>query len=455
TTKLCVVRINNDDVKMAATSSLLGGNNSPNLTRTIERVLEDAQVTCELILSGRKLKDYPKIASKYDLSDTTYADLSKNRLSELPEEVCRFSCLEKLNCYHNVIRILPDSVLYLQCLTYLNLSRNQLTTIPTVLCRLPLEVLLLNNNKLVSLPEEIGNLHMLMDLDISCNEISYLPPQIQNLESLKSLNMRRNLLQELQPGVSKLNLVRLDISGNKISVLPTSIRLIDSLMELILDHNPLTSPPAFLCTRGKVHIFKYLEIQAIKEDRNRGMSEAGYRKSFRKTSNHQPPNDVRFPNGLVPMPEIIGNNSKRYTVDSGYNTSDGGDCTRWSQELQDITNTLITNDSSVDDPRHLALRAAELTKEQRSERNKNRTNINGGHVRHNGVYSDHSGCSTPSTLSPGSEMNLELEFNRELERQRNLQLNEDRLDRLRREKQLECESNERRVVAVKVFEQQR
>ena len=44
-------------------------------------------------------------------------------------------------------------------------SRNQLSHIPPVLCRLRhLEVLLATNNKLVSLPEEIGELEHLMEL---------------------------------------------------------------------------------------------------------------------------------------------------------------------------------------------------------------------------------------------------------------------------------------------------
>ena len=44
-------------------------------------------------------------------------------------------------------------------------SRNQLTFIPSGLCKLPnLEVLILNNNKLISLPEEIGQLERLIEL---------------------------------------------------------------------------------------------------------------------------------------------------------------------------------------------------------------------------------------------------------------------------------------------------
>lgn len=68
------------------------------------------------------------------------ADLSKNRFSELPEEVTSFYFLERLQCYHNTIRYIPDTVGSLQCLNYLDLSRNQLTSLPREICQLPIQV---------------------------------------------------------------------------------------------------------------------------------------------------------------------------------------------------------------------------------------------------------------------------------------------------------------------------
>lgn len=40
---------------------------------SLERILEDAHLSGELKLSGRKLKDIPKAAGKYNLSDTVFA----------------------------------------------------------------------------------------------------------------------------------------------------------------------------------------------------------------------------------------------------------------------------------------------------------------------------------------------------------------------------------------------
>ena len=47
----------------------------------------------------------------------------------------------------------------------------------------------------VSLPEEVGDMSSLMELDVSCNEIAHLPVQIGDLAALRSLHLRRNHLQ--------------------------------------------------------------------------------------------------------------------------------------------------------------------------------------------------------------------------------------------------------------------
>lgn len=55
-----------------ATPYSSGGQSPTSLSRTVERVFEDAQHTGEITLSGRKLREYPKIAPKYDLADTIH-----------------------------------------------------------------------------------------------------------------------------------------------------------------------------------------------------------------------------------------------------------------------------------------------------------------------------------------------------------------------------------------------
>ncbi|XP_032330808.1 leucine-rich repeat and calponin homology domain-containing protein 2 isoform X1 [Camelus ferus] len=228
--------------------------------RSLDRALEEAGNSGILSLSGRKLRDFP--GSGYDLTDTTQADLSRNRFTEIPSDVWLFAPLETLNLYHNCIKTIPEAIKNLQMLTYLNISRNLLSTLPKYLFDLPLKVLVLSNNKLVSIPEEIGKLKDLMELDISCNEIQVLPQQMGKLHSLRELNIRRNNLHVLPDELGDLPLVKLDFSCNKVTEIPVCYRKLHHLQVIILDNNPLQVPPAQICLKGKVHIFKYLNIQA-------------------------------------------------------------------------------------------------------------------------------------------------------------------------------------------------
>jgi len=299
---------------------------NPQLSRSLESELESAVKSGELKLQSKNLKDFPKCGDRFNLKDTVIADLSRNKLIEVPGECADYRSLERLLLYHNIIKSIPDTISALKSLQYLDISRNQLTYLPASVCLLTqLQCLVANNNKLVSLPEEIGEMVMLMELDVSCNEIAHLPVQIGDLANLRSLHLRRNHLQEIPVELTYLQLNFLDLAANRLSSLPVELRFMVTLVDLYLEENPLTCPPANLCGRGRVHIFKYLEVQAIKEDKKRGvLTDGEYRRSYRKTSQL---NDMRFGGGLS-----ADARRKRNTADSGYGSEQPLD-RRWSQEF--------------------------------------------------------------------------------------------------------------------------
>ncbi|XP_072723396.1 DISP complex protein LRCH3 isoform X9 [Ciconia boyciana] len=347
-------------------------------SRSLDRALEEAAASGTLSLSGRKLRDYPRAsAANHDLSDTTQADLSRNRLSELPAEACHFVSLESLNLYQNCIRYIPEAVLNLQSLTFLNISRNQLSTLPVHLCSLPLKVLIASNNKLVSIPEEIGQLRQLTELDVSCNEIQTIPPQIGNLESLRDLNVRRNNLVHLPEELAELPLIRLDFSCNKITTIPVCYRNLRHLQTIMLENNPLQSPPAQICIKGKIHIFKYLNIEAC------------------KIAPDLPDYDRR-PMGFGSCHEELYSSRPYGALDSGFNSVDSGD-KRWS------------GNEPTDEFSDLPLRVAEITKEQRLRResqyqeNRGSTVVTNGGVEHDLDQIDYiDSCATEEEEEEGS-----------------------------------------------------
>ncbi|XP_026745611.1 leucine-rich repeat and calponin homology domain-containing protein 1-like [Trichoplusia ni] len=301
------------------------------LTKSLERILEDAYLSGELKLSGRKLREFPKPV-KYDLSDTVVADLSKNRFSELPDEVTSYVYLEKLLLSQNIIRTVPNAVGGLQSLTYLDLSSNQLTELPREVCQMPLQVLLLPDNMLSTLPKEIGKMSSLAELDASNNRLTQVPMTLGDCAGLRALDLSNNQLGLLPLQITYLRLEHLDVSCNCISSLPLELRNMNTLVTLNLDNNPLVSPPTTICMRGRVHIFKYLENMANKDslpahrrvdDTRRSAKHSSYiNNSPTQSTTHQ----ITSGNATIDCLR----HKPRHVVDSGYST-DGVD-KRWSND---------------------------------------------------------------------------------------------------------------------------
>ncbi|XP_049310915.1 uncharacterized protein LOC105233750 isoform X1 [Bactrocera dorsalis] len=324
-------RLHSTSGSIGGLSASMGSMAHSQLARSLERILEEAHLSGELILTNRKLKDFPKTGTKYNLTDTVMADLSRNRFCELPEEITTFSFLETLQLYHNTIRSIPESVKHLTSLTYLDLRSNQLAALPREICFLPLQVLLVSNNRLATLPDELGRMERLTDLDASYNQLSTLPARIGELRSLRSLSLRSNQLMYLPRELTCLTLESLDVSNNRIASLPLEIRQMTALVELNLENNPLTSPPASLCIRGLVHVFKFLETQAAKDEKGSraGGNYDGYT-TLRRAPRHAA-------NGSV----LESNRVPRYHhgAESGYSTCDGID-KRWSHDMPNVKTKL-------------------------------------------------------------------------------------------------------------------
>jgi len=324
--------------------------------RSLERALDEAAYTGELNLNGRKLREFPHSISsqtKCDLSDTVTADLSRNRFTEFPRILCSFFSLERLNLYHNAIKSIPEQIVQIHMLKILDLSRNQLAFIPAPLCKLQnLEVLHLHNNKLVSLPEEIGQLKRLIELDVSCNDITQLPYQIGSLSNLRTLNVRRNMIIELPIEICALKLIHLDCSYNRLVRLPLNLREMITLIELNVEQNPLEIPSASVCTLGLLHIMRCLLIEAMKDEKRRGLLteheiNEKYRNSFTYQTSRSSQNGLMFGKTVVPS-------------DSGYLTTEASEKT-----IGDDDSVLsVSNDPSLrTEPTLILTLADEFSKE--------------------------------------------------------------------------------------------
>ncbi len=156
--------------------------------------------------------------------------------------------VQKLGINKNKLISLPDSIGNLTSLAELFISQTNLSNLPESIGSLTSLVdLELRFNKLISLPENIVNLAALTSLDLYNNGLTFLPESIGKLKSLKTLNLDYNKLTSLPESIGNLNaLDRLELEHNDVFSLPESIGNLTNLKFLRLNemsHNSLSTIP--------------------------------------------------------------------------------------------------------------------------------------------------------------------------------------------------------------------
>ncbi len=98
------------------------------------------------------------------------------------------------------------------------------------------------NNKLTSLPREIGQLKNLQMLLLGGNKLTSLPPEIGQLKNLQRLGLRDNKLTSLPPEMVQLRkLEKLYLGGNRLDDRAVKILAKMKWLEyLTLDHTKLS-----------------------------------------------------------------------------------------------------------------------------------------------------------------------------------------------------------------------
>ncbi|KAM4527439.1 E3 ubiquitin-protein ligase LRSAM1 [Odontesthes bonariensis] len=170
-------------------------------------------------------------------------DISGCELSEVPSSafsICKVLQKKVLILHHNELRcLLPKGC--------------DVSTLAT------LKVLDLHDNKLTSLPEDIGKITSLQILNVEKNRLKALPESIGNLRHLQTLNLKGNCLSELLSAVGSLSSLRtLDLRDNNIVQLPKALAHIRTLESLCLDAATMSYPPTSVCTEGTESIQRFL-----------------------------------------------------------------------------------------------------------------------------------------------------------------------------------------------------
>ena len=119
------------------------------------------------------------------------------------------------------------------------------------------------------LPEELGQLALLEELDVSRNKLRTLPDALGELSQLKVLNASGNSITELSPPLLALPaLTQLNLHDNSIKNLPIKALsgALPSLVSLNLSHNHLSGAD-MRAVRSVFHALPYLFLDANLEKR--------------------------------------------------------------------------------------------------------------------------------------------------------------------------------------------
>ncbi|MFX0186349.1 MAG: leucine-rich repeat domain-containing protein [Candidatus Hodarchaeota archaeon] len=215
-----------------------------------------------LNLRYNNLSEIPNSIGSLNLLKTL--DLKHNKLTTLPKSISKLKSLEILNLHGNQFNTIPTSLKGLSSLKILKLGLNSLKYIPDWIKNLGfLKKLGLGGNKSLSnFQEWIDFLPPIKELNLYDNDIKELPESIGSLNSLEVLILPNNQLTTLPESFKNLSLKKLDLSYNNFITLPEWIGSFSSLEELNLDGNKLKALPESI---GSLSSLKILSISLNKD----------------------------------------------------------------------------------------------------------------------------------------------------------------------------------------------
>lgn len=149
---------------------------------------------------------------------------------------------------------IPEAVGRLTWIIELNVGKNQLKTIPASIGQLKqLEFLNLFQNALTELPESLGELGNLVHLNADNNRLTEVPDSMRGLKRLRDLFLRSNHLKVFPKAIESMTrLERIDLNDNRIEILPKSLINLTSLQYLDVMNNPF-GPESFWRPQGKLY----------------------------------------------------------------------------------------------------------------------------------------------------------------------------------------------------------
>ncbi len=123
-------------------------------------------------------------------------DLSKQKLTEVPEDIRKLTNLQYLDLSKNKITVIPHWIGELKNLQFLVLSKTKIDSLPPEFGDLAnLKYFIMNRSELQKLPHTIGKLKELRYMDLWGSNLSYFPFELSYLsDNLRILELQDVLI---------------------------------------------------------------------------------------------------------------------------------------------------------------------------------------------------------------------------------------------------------------------
>ncbi|WP_130903001.1 leucine-rich repeat-containing protein kinase family protein [Pseudomonas sp. Sample_23] len=142
-------------------------------------------------------------------------NLSGNALSSLPDDLHRLTRLRVLFCSDNQFSELPACLGQCTALTMVGFKANRIVNVPAAALPPQLRWLILTDNRIESLPSELGERPALQKLMLAGNRLQTLPDSLRHCHRLELLRIAANQLSELPQWLLTLpSLTWLAYAGN-------------------------------------------------------------------------------------------------------------------------------------------------------------------------------------------------------------------------------------------------
>ncbi|XP_034182833.1 leucine-rich repeat-containing protein 40 [Osmia lignaria lignaria] len=218
--------------------------------------------TKECVITDDNPSIYP---DKYTMQSTKLLSLAGQNLIELPHEVLENACkadVSTVDLSRNKLSELPDQLCMIATIADLKLASNELTHIPEWIGEKYkyLQALDLSKNFLESLPSTLGLLKYLREINISFNRYKEIPESVYDIDSLEILIANDNSITNIDVSyLQKLQkLATLNLGNNNIGYVPPELGNLKNIRNLILSGNCFKQPRQAILAKSTEEILAYL-----------------------------------------------------------------------------------------------------------------------------------------------------------------------------------------------------